>query len=247
MSGVKQFDTEETSLRDLEEATGLSRSSLYNAFGDKQATFLMALELYHRRLAEAATPPKEEDACKAIAAMLERRTARLEDPTHPPGCLLANALAERGGAGDSVAGALAAVVSTCEERLYETIRRGQRARTISYGFSFELSRESVAFGLDPEAHLGSLRMDHRWSAIAVRLQRPEDDDLKQETISPSEDPRALARFFIGVSQAMALMSKASGDPSVARYPARLHERTDPDHLSRLLLCGAVRGDALGVG
>ena len=36
------------------------------------------------------------------------------------------------------------------------------------------------------------------------------------TVVTREDPRALARFFMGVSQAMALMSKASGDPSVAR-------------------------------
>ncbi|MEM8856753.1 MAG: TetR/AcrR family transcriptional regulator [Chloroflexota bacterium] len=38
---------ESTSIRDLEEATGLSRISIYNTFGDKEGLFLRALDLYH--------------------------------------------------------------------------------------------------------------------------------------------------------------------------------------------------------
>ena len=38
---------EATSIRDLEEATGLSRISIYNTFGDKEGLFLRALDLYH--------------------------------------------------------------------------------------------------------------------------------------------------------------------------------------------------------
>ena len=36
-----------TSVSDLEKATGLSRVSIYNTFGDKQGLFLRALDLYH--------------------------------------------------------------------------------------------------------------------------------------------------------------------------------------------------------
>jgi TetR/AcrR family transcriptional repressor of nem operon len=36
-----------TSISDLEKATGLSRISIYNAFGDKQGLFLRVLDLYH--------------------------------------------------------------------------------------------------------------------------------------------------------------------------------------------------------
>ncbi|MEM7335089.1 MAG: helix-turn-helix domain-containing protein [Chloroflexota bacterium] len=38
---------EATSIRDLEEATELSRISIYNTFGDKEGLFLQALDLYH--------------------------------------------------------------------------------------------------------------------------------------------------------------------------------------------------------
>ena len=36
-----------TSISDLEKATGLSRISIYNTFGDKEGLFLRALDLYH--------------------------------------------------------------------------------------------------------------------------------------------------------------------------------------------------------
>lgn len=62
MAGAKQFDPAAalaaamevfhrrgyaaTSMHDLEEATGLGRGSIYNAFGDKHALFLATLECY---------------------------------------------------------------------------------------------------------------------------------------------------------------------------------------------------------
>ncbi len=36
-----------TSIRELEKATGLSRISIYNTFGDKEGLFLCVLDLYH--------------------------------------------------------------------------------------------------------------------------------------------------------------------------------------------------------
>src|SRR5215468_8210454 len=42
-----------TSLDDLSEATGMNRPSLYGAFGDKQALYQKALDLYRARTREA--------------------------------------------------------------------------------------------------------------------------------------------------------------------------------------------------
>ncbi len=39
-----------TTIRELAEATGLGRQSLYNTFGDKRALFVASLELYRRRI-----------------------------------------------------------------------------------------------------------------------------------------------------------------------------------------------------
>jgi len=68
MAGIKQFNEEEaleramhvfwhrgygaTSMQDLAQATGVLRGSLYNAYGDKQAIFLLAFARYQRRYLE---------------------------------------------------------------------------------------------------------------------------------------------------------------------------------------------------
>ncbi|HEY4080541.1 MAG TPA: TetR/AcrR family transcriptional regulator [Burkholderiaceae bacterium] len=65
MSGVRQFDEQETfersiavfwrkgyantSMNDLAEATGVQRGSLYNAYGSKDALFLRAYQVYAER------------------------------------------------------------------------------------------------------------------------------------------------------------------------------------------------------
>lgn len=64
MAGIKQFNEDEaleramhvfwrrgygaTSMQDLAQATGVLRGSLYNAYGDKQAIFLLAFARYQR-------------------------------------------------------------------------------------------------------------------------------------------------------------------------------------------------------
>ncbi|MCJ8314828.1 MAG: TetR/AcrR family transcriptional regulator [Saccharospirillaceae bacterium] len=42
-----------TSISELEKATGLSRISIYNTFGDKQGLFLRVLDLYHNNALQA--------------------------------------------------------------------------------------------------------------------------------------------------------------------------------------------------
>ncbi len=70
MAGVRQFDEAAameaalslfwrqglaaTSMPDLAGATGVQRGSLYNAYGDKEAIFLRAFDLYAERFLAAA-------------------------------------------------------------------------------------------------------------------------------------------------------------------------------------------------
>jgi AcrR family transcriptional regulator len=94
---------QDTAISDLEQATGLSRSSLYGAFGTKKAIFELALEWYLRgfigpRLAQMERPG-------AGAADIERffaglagffRTGRQAGQ----GCLMINSIAEHEGRGN---------------------------------------------------------------------------------------------------------------------------------------------------
>ncbi|MBV9877837.1 MAG: TetR/AcrR family transcriptional regulator [Verrucomicrobia bacterium] len=99
------------SLSDLTAATGLSRSSIYQRFGDKDGLFLEALEAHTERsicrmnAAKAGTPRRRLEAI--LRAFLPDPAA----PERPPGCLIArscNEVAELSSAGSAAAVAAAA-------------------------------------------------------------------------------------------------------------------------------------------
>lgn len=76
------------SLPDLTTGMGISRSSLYAAFGDKRALFMECLDLYARRtLALLAAVRAEHPPLEALRQFFERSCAQ-------PGCLLVNTTLE---------------------------------------------------------------------------------------------------------------------------------------------------------
>lgn len=82
----------DTSIADLLEATGLKRSSLYNAFGGKRDLFIKALRKYDRENSRATLNRLEEieDPRQAIQTLFERAIQEaLTDPDRK-GCLLVN-------------------------------------------------------------------------------------------------------------------------------------------------------------
>ena len=82
-----------TSTRDLVQTTGLTQPSLYNAFGDKRALFLRALDHYLEntlrerihRLESSMTPSR------AITAFFREIVERSVSDEHRRGCMLVNA------------------------------------------------------------------------------------------------------------------------------------------------------------
>ncbi len=86
---------EETSVPDLEAATGLNRSSLYHSFGSKRGLFDAAVRSY---LDEVVRPPLaplmlDDVAPGALAAYLERVAGWAGTAGRGTGCLLLNAAA----------------------------------------------------------------------------------------------------------------------------------------------------------
>ena len=92
-----------TSLEDLEESTGLSRSSLYNTFGSKRKLFEQALTWYLGVLDEQLLGPLESgsEGLADIRRFVDRLGSQLE-PGSIAGCLLTNSLAEFGGRDEQV-------------------------------------------------------------------------------------------------------------------------------------------------
>ena len=136
MTGVKQFDAEEaletamrvfwergfegTSYADLICATGLSKSSLYNAFGDKQQLYSLCLA----RFAEVygGTLRAQLDAPTALVA-------RFDHPDLPGGCLATSAALELGGreaaSSQRIADQMARTERAFERRFRQAVRDGE--------------------------------------------------------------------------------------------------------------------------
>jgi AcrR family transcriptional regulator len=78
---------EGASLSDLTEAMGISRTSMYAAFGNKQELFRKALERYTRESANYVERALEEPTARAVAAhILEGAVLSNTAPDHPAGC-----------------------------------------------------------------------------------------------------------------------------------------------------------------
>lgn len=121
-----------TSIQDLVEGTGLSRSSLYNTFENKQGLYLQALRRYEAvttanvELLSGAGSPKEliRQFLMGIAE------DELGDP-HKRGCLVAKAALELAGHDETVAEWVAHNFQRLQKALEKLIQRGQQSGDVA--------------------------------------------------------------------------------------------------------------------
>ena len=135
-----------TSIQDLVEATGLSRSSLYSTFTNKHGLFLHALRLYHRQTAANAALLAQAGSATELVYRLLRTIADQELANESCfGCLVANTSLELGGRDDVVTEAVGKHFSTLEAALAALMQRGQLQGEIPPGKSpLALARFLVA-------------------------------------------------------------------------------------------------------
>ncbi|HTC07568.1 MAG TPA: TetR/AcrR family transcriptional regulator [Acetobacteraceae bacterium] len=120
-----------TSTDDLLMAMGIGRQSLYNAFQDKRALYLEALERYQRtttaghlrRLDGAASP------IAGIKAMLLGLISDNDD-TRALGCMGVGAVCEFGATDPNIAALRAKISPVLHDRLVERLKEGQAAGEI---------------------------------------------------------------------------------------------------------------------
>jgi len=125
---------EGTSLADLTRELGLTRPSLYAAFGSKQGLFLKALDLYESRAAYRQAALTAPTAARYARALLEGAADLHGDKRNPPGCL-------------GVQGALACAPQSDSIRK-ELIRRRKVGESIILG---RLKRAKAEGDLPPDA------------------------------------------------------------------------------------------------
>ena len=87
------------SLSELTAAMGVSKPSLYAAFGNKEALYLQALERYAllQSAPHLAILDTEPDGRSAVEGYLRSIATMLTDPALPGGCFIINGVADRGG------------------------------------------------------------------------------------------------------------------------------------------------------
>ncbi len=80
-----------TTTRDLERALGITQSSLYNAFGSKQALLLRAVDRYEARIEEElfGVLDQHEDGYEALQSFFTELAAWVERNEHR-GCMVVN-------------------------------------------------------------------------------------------------------------------------------------------------------------
>jgi AcrR family transcriptional regulator len=129
------------SLAELTEAMGLSKPSLYAAFGDKESLYLKTLTRYAdvQIAKHAAVLEAEPDGRRAVESYLRSMAVMLTDPDLPGGCFIINGTADCGGSSTpaSVELALRAALQRGESRLKERIVRAQREGQLASDISAE--------------------------------------------------------------------------------------------------------------
>lgn len=118
---------EGASLSDLTKAVGVSRPSLYAAFGDKEALFRKALDRYLDGPAAYVQEALKEPSARAVVERLLRGGADSNTaPRNPGGCLMVQGALACGEAADSIRQELTAHRAAGEAAIR---RRLQRAKS----------------------------------------------------------------------------------------------------------------------
>lgn len=152
------------SLAELTAATGLSKPSLYAAFGDKAALYLRCLQRYGERQVALQTEllEREPDARRAIEGFMRAMAQFQTDPLLPGGCLVVNGTADCGGATTppSVDEALRGASGGTEARLLRRLKRAEREGQLPAGLQprrLALLLGSVLTGMAVMAKAGQPR------------------------------------------------------------------------------------------
>ena len=117
---------EATSLAELTAAIGVSAPSLYTAFGDKEALFLLAVDRYIARGGDQtrALMGDAKTARDAVARVLAESAVRLTDPRYPRGCMVVLSAVSVSDEAARVQTELARCRSSWETEMKQRIERG---------------------------------------------------------------------------------------------------------------------------
>jgi AcrR family transcriptional regulator len=154
---------EGTTMTDLTDATGLSRSSIHAAFGSKEGLFQKAVERYRagpmryvqKALAEPTLP-------RAIEALIRGMVSFLSTPGNPRGCLSIHGALVGGNDGEPVMQIMAewrkANLNLIKERIQQAQREGELSREVNAG-DYTRYIATIMIGIGIQAAIGAGRAE----------------------------------------------------------------------------------------
>lgn len=136
-----------TSMRDLEKATGLNASSLYNAWGGKEALFRQVLDYYIDGIVQRRieTYLKEGDPIEGIRRFFETSFDYIDENTAPLACLLTNTAQALGHRDERIRARVDAGMDRVEAGFREALERLDRP--LPPGQSADVLARSLALSL----------------------------------------------------------------------------------------------------
>ena len=122
-----------TSMGDLVKSLGISRSSIYDTFGDKRQLFLDALDLYKQQHSNVLIEilRKHPRPKKAIGEMLEKAMKEASNDMERKGCFIANTTIEMACYDEEILSFARENKARIVAAFTGAIRRGQKAGDIS--------------------------------------------------------------------------------------------------------------------
>ena len=122
---------EAVGVRELLDAMGVCRQSLYDTWGDKRQLFLRAVERYTLQ-AEEAFRERLEGPGSPVGRLRELLSVKARDASSGDcrGCLAMNAIVEWGAEDEEVSAVLKAFLQRLEKRIADAVRRGQESGEI---------------------------------------------------------------------------------------------------------------------
>jgi TetR/AcrR family transcriptional repressor of nem operon len=126
-----------TSAQDLVDGLGISRSSLYDTFGDKHSLFIKSLEYYRENMAGKVIrmineSTDMEDTLRCIFQTIVNDS--LSDKLSR-GCFMVNSTVELAPHDAQISALVAANTQDIEDAMYRVIKKGQQLGTIPVGSS----------------------------------------------------------------------------------------------------------------
>jgi len=137
---------EGTSIQDLEDAMGLKRTSIYNAFGNKRALFTRILECYKESVMSALFEAMDSapDIREGIRRLLQGALDIHFDTDHPGGCLVVLSVLESGQHDAASSDSLAQTIHGLKEGLQKRLKKAKQAGELPEGLDVSATATTIA-------------------------------------------------------------------------------------------------------